>query len=172
MNEKPSTAKIALKWGVITGVVLMIFSTVLYVSDMSQNVGASSFLYVILGGGLVLALREFKQLDNNYLSYGDGLGLGALTGAVAGLLSTLYSVIYTTLIDPGLMTRVVDKMRDNLEEQGTMSDEQIDQFVDNMQAFQSPGIQFVFGILWLVFIGFIFSLVIAAVMRRNKPVFE
>ncbi|MBC8155241.1 MAG: DUF4199 domain-containing protein [Bacteroidetes bacterium] len=172
MNEKPSTAKIALKWGAITGVALMIFSTLLYVLDMSQNVGISSFLYVILGGGLVLALREFKQLDNNYLSYSDGLGLGALTAAVAGLLSTLYSVIYTTLIDPGIMGRVVDKMRDNLEEQGTMSDEQIDQFVDNMQAFQSPGIQFVFGFLWLVFIGFIFSLVIAAVMRRNKPVFE
>lgn len=170
--EEPSTAKLALKWGAITGVALILFSTTLYVSNQTSNAGVGAILYLILIVGLVLTMREFKQLSNNYLGYGEGLSLGTLTGAIADLISTMYSVAYTTLIDPGLMERVTNEMRTKLEEQNKLTDAQIDQFVDNMKAFQSPGIQFVLGLLWLVFVGFVFSLVIAAILRRNKPVFD
>ncbi len=66
---------------------------------------------------------------------------------------------------------MTDAMRDKLEEQGA-PDEQIEQSISIMQFMQKPSLQFIFGILWLVFVSFIFSLVIAAILRRNKPVFE
>lgn len=170
--EKPSTAKLALKWGAITGVALMLFSTGLYLTSATPNQFIGLLLYVIFAVGLVLSMREFKRENTNYLSYGEGLGLGLQTGAVAALISTMYSVLYTSVIDPTMMERVINEMRDKLEDQGNLSDDQIEQSLSIMQAMQGPGIQFITGILWLVFIGFVFSLVIAAVLRRNKPVFE
>lgn len=170
--EKPSTAKLALKWGAITGVALMLFTTVLYLTSATPNQIVGLLLYVIFAVGLVLSMREFKRENTNYLNYGEGLGLGMQTGAVAALISTMYSVLYTSVIDPTMMERVINEMRDKLEDQGNLSDDQIEQSLSIMQAMQSPGIQFVTGIFWLVFIGFVFSLVIAAVLRRNKPVFD
>lgn len=171
MNEKPSTAKIALKWGAILGVVNILFSTVLMVTDQVQNRGLGAIVYVFIIVGLVLAMREYKQQNGNYMSYGEGLGLGALTSAVAGFLSSTYSMIYLTFIDPAFMQRTMDKLRDQYEERG-MDDAQVERIMEMSQRFQSPGILFIFGILGTILMGVIFSLVIAAVLRRNKPVFE
>ncbi len=171
MNEQPSTAKLALKWGAIIGVASILFSTILFVTDQVQNRAISWISYLIIIVGLVLAMREYKQRNNNYMSYGEGVSLGALTSAVAGLLSSMYSVIYLTFIDPTMMQRAMEKMRDQYEEQG-MDDAQIERIMEMSQNFQSPGILFIFGILGTILMGVIFSLVIAAILRRNKPVFE
>ena len=171
MNEKPSTAKLALKWGAITGVASILLSTLLYLTDQTGNQGVASLIYLIPIAGLVLAMREYKQLNDNYMSYGEGLGLGALVGAVSGLLSSTYSVIYMTFIDSTVMQRTMDKMREKYEEQG-MDDAQIDKIMEMSQSFQSPGLLFIFGVLGTIFLSVVFSLVIAAVLRRNKPVFD
>lgn len=171
MNEKPSTAKLALKWGAIVGVASILLSTILFVTDQTGNQGFSSLIYLLIIAGLVMAMREYKGLNENYMSYGEGVSLGALLSAVAGLISSTYSVIYMTFIDATVMQRTMDKVREKYEEQG-MDDAQIDKVMEMSQQFQSPGILFIFGVLGTIFLGTIFSLVIAAILRRNKPVFE
>lgn len=171
MEEKPSSARLALKWGLIIGIASVLFSTILYVTEQVGNTSLSVIAYVIIIVGLVMAMREYRSLNNNYLSYGEGLGLGTLTAAVAGILSSLYGVLYTTVIDPEFQGRMMDQLRVQYEEQG-MSDDQIDKAMQFGQLFQSPGLLFVFGVLGTIFMGFIFSLVIAAILRRNRPVFE
>lgn len=170
-SEQPSTAKIALKWGAILGVANILFSTVLMITDQVQNRSLGAVVYLLIIVGLVLAMRDYKQQNEHYMSYGEGLGLGALTSAVTGFLSSTYSMIYLTFIDPAFMQRTMDKLRDQYEEQG-MDDAQVERIMEMSQRFQSPGILFIFGILGTILMGVIFSLVIAAVLRRNKPVFE
>ena len=132
------------------------------------NGGLSGIIYVIVAAGLVLGMREYRMLNGGYLSFGVGVSLGALLSAVAGLISTTYSVLYTTVIDPGIQERTMEQVREQMEEQGNLSDEQIDQALEISQSFQSPGLQFLIGVLGTILIGVVFSLVIAAIMRRNK----
>ncbi|GAA4452669.1 hypothetical protein GCM10023189_16450 [Nibrella saemangeumensis] len=171
MEEKPSTARIALKWGLIIGIASILFSTVLYITEQVGNTALSLIAYVIIIVGLVMAMREYRSLNNDYMSYGEGLGIGALTAGVSGILSSLYGVLYTNVIDPEFQSRMEDQMRVLYEERG-MSDDQIDKAMEFANMFQSPGLLFVFGVLGTIFMGFIFSLVIAAILRRNRPVFE
>ncbi|GAA4402913.1 hypothetical protein GCM10023187_18500 [Nibrella viscosa] len=171
MEEKPSSARLALKWGLIIGIASILFSTILYVTDQVGNTALSIVAYAIIIIGLVMAMREYRSLNNNYMSYGEGLGLGALTSGVAGILSSLYGVLYTNMIDTEFQNRMMDQMRVQYEERG-MTDDQIDKAMEFGQMFQSPGLLFIFGVLGTIFMGFIFSLVIAAILRRNRPVFD
>ncbi len=168
MNEKPSTARLALKWGLITGVALIVYTTVLYTLGQMQSGGLTALVYVIIAVCLVLAIREFRTLNGGYLSISDGVGLGALASAISGFISATYNLIYTTFIDPGILEQMQNQARANLEDQGKLTDEQIEQTLEIMQKFQSPGLLFLMGILGSILVGVVFSLIISAIMRRKK----
>lgn len=168
MNDQPSTARVALKWGLILGVAQIIYSIIIFVSDNFGNRALGSVAYVLIIIGIVLAMRDFRTQNGGYMTYGEGLSTGTLTATISGLLSSLFSVFYMTFIDTGIMERVLDQAREQMEAQGNLSDEKIDQAMEITQKFQSPGILFAFGVLGAAFMGLIFSLIIAAFMRRNK----
>lgn len=168
MNDQISTARVALKWGVITGLALVVYSTLLYTLGQMTNGALTIVIYVIIVIGLVLGMREYRTLNGDYLTFGEGVGLGALLSAVAGIISSAYTVLYSTVIDPGMQERMMEQMREQLENQGKLSDEQIDQALEISQTFQSPGLQFIVGIFGTILIGVVFSLIIAAILRRSK----
>jgi hypothetical protein len=168
MDDHVSSARVALKWGLITGVALVVYSTLLNVLGQMTNGWLTVIVYVIIVVGLVLGMREFRSLNGDYLTFGQGVGLGALLSAVAGVISSTYNVLYSTVIDPSLQERVMDNMREQLEDQGKLSDDQIDQAMEVSKMFQSPGLQFVAGIFGAILVGVFLSLIVAAVLRRHK----
>ena len=167
MNEQVSTARVALKWGIILGIALIIYSLILFLTDSVGNRKLGFISFALSIAGLVLAMRDYRTLHGGYMSYGEGLSVGTLTAAVSGLLSSLFSVFYTTVIDTGVMERMVDRTRQQLEESG-VPDDQIDQQMKIVEMFQSPGLSFAFGVIGAVIFGLLLSLVIAAIMRRNR----
>jgi len=173
--EKPSTARIALKWGLISAVISILYSVIQIVLGKYQDPDLNT-LNIIFGlvvgvGILIYALKEFRTLNNGYLSYGEGLGVGTLTSGVSGVVAGLFSFVYLKFIDPSSLGKVMAQARDKWEEQG-LSEEQIEQAEKFGSMFTSPGAIFVFSVFFALLFGFILSLIIAAVMRREKPVFE
>jgi len=171
MQEEPSTARIALKYGVITGVASIVYNVILIISEKNQNQALSALGLIILVAGMVYAMREFKTENTGYMSYGQGLGIGTLIAAISGLLGATFMMFYTHFIDTNFMQKTLDTARGDMERRG-MSDAQIDAGMQFSEKMMSPGIMFATGVFFSIFIGFILSLIIAAIMRRNKPVFE
>jgi hypothetical protein len=171
MQEEPSTARIALKYGVITGVASIVYNVILIITEKNQNQALSALGLIILVVGMVYAMREFKTENTGYMSYGQGLGIGTLIAAISGLLGATFMMFYTQFIDSNFMQKTLDTARDDMERRG-MSDAQIDAGMQFSEKMMSPGIMFATGVFFSIFIGFIVSLIIAAIMRRNKPVFE
>jgi hypothetical protein len=171
MEEKTSTARVALKYGVLGSVVIMVYSTILNVSGLSQNKVLSFLSFVFMLVAIILAMKDFKEKNSGFMSYGEGLGLGSLTSAVMGLLSSAFTMFYIQFIDNTLLAQGLDKVRVDMESRG-MDDAQIDQAMELSQKFMSPGVVFVMGVVGYVVMGFIVSLIIAAIMRKEKPVFE
>lgn len=167
MTEKPSTAKIALKWGLITGAALIVYSLVLFLTDKIGDSKLGLISIALSVGGLVLAMRDFRTLNGGFMTWGEGVGLGTLTSAVSGLLSSLFSVFYTTLIDTTVMERMADRTQVQLEESG-LTDAQIEQQMSFLKVFQSPGLSFAFGLIGAVVFGLVLSMIIAAIMRRKN----
>jgi len=171
MEESVSTARIALKYGVLGAVVIMVYTTILNVLDLSQNKLLSTLSFVFMIVAIVMAMKDFREQNKGFMSYGEGLGLGTLLAAVLGFLGSMFSVFYTKFIDPNLMANAMNKAREDLEAKG-MDDAQIDQAMELSQNMMSPGILFAMGVFMYILTGFILSLIIAAILRKEKPVFE
>lgn len=171
MEEKTSTARVALKYGLVVAVVTMVYSTILNLAGLGTNKILASLTYVFMIVAIVLAMKDFREKNGGFISYGEGLGLGTLTSAVLGLLSSAFTIFYIQFIDSNMLTQSLDQMREELETKG-MDDAQIEQALEVSQKFMSPGIMFVMVIFGYLIMGFIFSLIIAAIMRKEKPVFE
>jgi len=170
MEEKTSTARVALKYGVLTAVVIMIYTTIINVAGLSQNKFLTSLTFLFMVVAIILAMKDYRE-QNKFMSYGEGLGLGTLVSAVMGLLSSAFTMFYMQFIDNTLLTQGMDKVREDMEKRG-MDDSQIDQAMELSQRVMSPGIIFFMGVLGSILMGFIISLIIAAILRREKPVFE
>ncbi|MES2732177.1 MAG: DUF4199 domain-containing protein [Bacteroidota bacterium] len=166
-TTKPSTAGIALKWGAITGLVAIIYNTILQVTGLALNQAVSSLAFVILIGGIVYGMKEFKTQTGGYMSYGEGLGLGSLLSAVYGLLASAFGAIYIKYIDDSTMKKQMEIQRQAMEQRG-MDDAQIDQAIQMAEKFTGAGSIFVMGLLGSLLIGFIISLVVAAIMKKER----
>lgn len=171
MEEKVSTARVALKYGVLGSVVIMIFTTIINVAGLSQNKILSSLSFVFMIVAIVLSMKDFREQNKGFMSYGEGLGLGTLVSAVMGLLSSAFTMFYIQFIDNTLLTQGMDKVRSDMEAKG-MDDAQIDQAMELSQRFMSPGVVFAMGVFMYILTGFIISLIVAAIVRKEKPVFE
>ncbi|WP_435355320.1 DUF4199 domain-containing protein [Emticicia sp. SJ17W-69] len=169
--EKPSTARIALKWGLVTAILIIIYTVILYMTGLFKTPSLSWISFLLLLTGIFLALREFKSLNGNFMSFSEGLGVGTLMSAVTGLIGSIFSYIYINYIDTTIMQQMSDLQREQLEARG-MSTEQVDQAMEMAAKFTSPGLMFLFGILGYVFFGFIFSLIVSAIVKNSKPEVE
>lgn len=172
MEQPTTSARVALKFGLISGVALMIHSVLIIVTEQYMNAWLSwPIQIIILSICMVMAMKEYKEGNNGYMSYGQGLGIGTLMGAVAGILLSIYSYVYNEFIDTTLKSTILNKVREDLENRG-MSDDQIDQAMSMSEKFSSPGFGFVFGVLGMLFFGFLISLIASAFQKKEKPAFE
>ena len=115
MEEKPSTARVALKFGVLASVVIMIYTTIINVSGLSQNkiLTSLSFLFMIVA--LFLAMKDFREQNKGFMTYGEGLGVGTLVSAVMGVLTSAFNMFYMQVIDNTLMSQSMDQVREDME---------------------------------------------------------
>ncbi|MBC7922513.1 MAG: DUF4199 domain-containing protein [Ferruginibacter sp.] len=174
-TTKPSTAGIALKYGAIAALVSIIYGTIMQIAGLATDPAMTVVSFVVSVGiftaAIVYAMKDFKSQSGGYMSYGEGLGLGSLLSAVAGLISSAFSAIYIGFIDDSSMKKSMAMQRQAMEQQG-QDDAQIDQAMAMAERFTGPGFIFFFGFLASLFLGFILSLIIAAVMKKDRMELE
>ncbi len=166
--EPISIKQVALKWGFIAGIISIAFFMVIVMADLVGNsaVGWLGYLpFIII---LFLANNEFKKEGDGFMSYNQGLALGTLIALVSSIVSGIFSYIYTKFIVPDFYEQMMDKMIGIWESQG-MTEEQIDAALGIMSKFQNPELGFVFSVLGAVFLGFIISLIVAAITKKVDP---
>ncbi|MBO2008250.1 DUF4199 domain-containing protein [Hymenobacter negativus] len=171
-NTTPvTTTAIGLRYGLLVGLVSIIFSFVLFVTQTDQSPVRWLGLAVLIGG-MVLAHNAYKQVNGGFMDYSEGLGIGALMSVISGALSTAFSYVYMSFVDEGYMSRVMETTRAKMEAKGNMTDEQIDQAMSMAQKFSSGGWMLLFGILGSLLFGFLIALVVSAITKNSKPEFE
>ncbi|WP_310392310.1 DUF4199 domain-containing protein [Hymenobacter sp.] len=166
-----STTSVGLRYGLLTGLVSILFSFVLYVTQSDQS-PVRWLALVILIGAMVLAHNAYKQAQGGFMNYSEGLAIGTVMSGISGVLSTAFSYVYMTFVDPQYMGRAMEITRTKMEEQGQMTDEQIDAAVNMAQKFSSGGWLVVFGVVGSLLLGFLFALVVSAFTKHSKPEFE
>lgn len=160
-----------LRYGLLTGVVSLILSAVMYLTGTEQS--ALRYLaYPILIGGIWMAHQHFKNGNAGFMSYGQGLGIGTILSAVVGVMSAVFLYVYASFIDSNFLNKMVENARTEMESSGKYSDEQVDQAMSITQGFMTMPALILMTVVFSILGGFIFSLIISAITKRNRPEFE
>ena len=160
------------RYGLLTGLISIIISFGTYALELEQNSAMRFLTMAVLVGGIGIAMRSFKEQNAGFMGFGQGLGVGMVVSAVVGVLSGIFIYVYTTLIDPSVVTRLLEKGRADLEAKGTMSDAQIDQAMAWSAKFSTGPFMLLFSVVFTLILGLIISLIAAAFVKNPKPEFE
>ncbi|MDJ1468958.1 DUF4199 domain-containing protein [Cytophagaceae bacterium DM2B3-1] len=176
-TQQPSPVPFALRYGLYAGLVLTIIGAILNITELSFNQTIGYLSTLLFWGApivaIILALKDFRQNNGGYLSLGQSIGLGTLLCVVMGFISGLFTTLYVKVIDASFAEKVIDNARRQMEEKGTMSDEQVDKAIEISRPFTEAMFTYSFIISPILYaiIGVIFSLIIGAIMKKDRDVF-
>lgn len=165
-----TTTSVALRYGLLTGLVSIIFSAIQFLTHTDQSPLRWLGLLISLGG-IWMAHNEFKKRGDGYMSYGQGLGIGTLLSLIAGLMSAVFFYLWVSAIDPTFVDHIIEIQRQQMEAKG-MEESQIDNAMEMSKPFMKPGVMSLFVILFSVFFGFVISLIVSAFTKHTRPEFE
>ena len=154
--------------GLTLGAISIVIAVIVYVLDYQS--GWVSLLSTLIMIGLIVGFTiEYRNKKcGGFITYGQALGFGTLMSLVSSVLGGIYQLLLVTVIDPGFISKQVEKARIALEEKG-MPEEQMEAAMKFTELFATPTVSTLSAIIGGVFIGFIFSLVIAAFVKKGNP---
>lgn len=85
-NQQLTSETNGLRTGVLTAVVLIIYTGIATLAGFLDKIEAGTLDVVILAGGVVLAIKRLKEARGNRLSYFQGFGTGIVTALTASVL--------------------------------------------------------------------------------------
>ncbi|XOV91484.1 MAG: DUF4199 domain-containing protein [Bacteroidota bacterium] len=171
MEDQPKVTvrSIAIKYGVILGLISIIFFIVLDFLGKAHEQGGWNYLGLIFSiVAYYFAYKEFKDDGDGYMSYGQGLGIGTLSGLFSSIISGTFTIIYVSFINPSFLENLKQVQIAKMEEQG-LSDAQIQGAQPMMDLFTSPFMMFIMAIVVGTFFGFIIALILSAIFKKSNP---
>ncbi len=171
MQEDVSVTKVAIRVGLLLGIIIGVYTIILYITELEQNKVLAWGGVAFLIGAIFIGMKEYRKQNNDFMSYGQGVGLGSLIAAIGGLLSAMFTTFYIRVIDMTPIQRGLDVTRETLEKQG-MDDSKIDEALEMAEKFQTPGMMFALGVVGTLVMGLVISLIVAAILQKKRPVFE
>jgi len=173
MEEKSTFWKSAMIYGLYLGIVVTLYSVILYVSGQTVNKSLGYVSFVLYAVGVVLAQINYRNKDlHGVISYGQAVGFGVAVMLFAGIITALYNIIIFK-IDPSLIEQIKSMQEEAMLKQG-LSEDQIEAAMSMTSKMMSPGILAISGLFSSVFMGTIISLVSAIFVKKqpNEDAFE
>ncbi len=168
-ENKKSPFMSSLSSGIILGIVLIIFSLIMYFLDVDSESKIMWLSYVILFIGLYMAIVSYrKKLPGEIMTYGQAFLSGFLTGLFTSVLVAIFVYIFVEYIDTTLIAKKLAEAEEQiLESQPDISDEDLDRALSITKAILNPAMMTVFSFLGNLLLSTIFSLIIAIFAKRE-----
>lgn len=128
-KQLPKTGKFGWTYGLISGVIGIVFGVMLYTQDMhyQQNTAVTVIQVVIGIAVIVWAILAFKKANEGYLTISQALKIGAGVALIGALIAVLYTVVLSNFIDPDFAAKVMDDRMANSPQAADLTAEQIRQ---------------------------------------------
>lgn len=173
MEEKSNTTfKAGLTYGVILGLILIIYSVLLYVMDMNLNKYVDWISYILIIGIIIYGTKKYRD-DNlkGIISYGQALGLSTIIIVFGALISTIYTYFFISVIDPDYINKVLAAAEEQLLKKG-MTDDQIEMAIAMQKKMMKPVLMAIMGFFVTVIVGVILSLITSAFLKKEGDPYQ
>ena len=179
MNEitTASPTKPALQFGILFGVIMVLEFIIGYVMNIDPATNKSYGIilnvlnYFILPILFIsLACTAFKKMNGGFATFGQCLKVGVIICVIAALIYTLFFTIFT-MIFPEFVPEMMEKIKSvTIEQKPDITQEELDMSLSIMEKFMNPLILIPATTAMFAFMGLIYSLIIGAIVKRDRPV--
>ncbi|MCU4177565.1 DUF4199 domain-containing protein [Carboxylicivirga sp. N1Y90] len=173
MEKTVSSSKAGMTYGLYLGVISIVFTLVIYLAGM---VGESFVTWISLAisiGFVSWAMINFRDKQNDgFLPYKQGVGLGFMTCFIGGVISAIFTYILFQFIDPGLVEQLVQKGLEEAIQKNPEVEGNIEMVESMTRKFMNPPVMAIMGVFSSAIFGIIISLILAAIFKKDKPMFE
>lgn len=165
-----TTKSAGIRYGLFMGVFSIAYFLILNTLGADITQGPASWgRYVYCAVFIFLAHKYFKDNGDGFMAYGQGMGISFWMGLISVAISSVFTYIYVKFIDTGFIQQVLDKTREQMEEKGTLSDEQIDQAMSMTAKFMTPEMMVIFGVIFGIIGTIIIGLIVSIFTQKKSP---
>ena len=177
MDAKISPAKSGTLYGVLFGVIMILEFVIMYVIGMKSLVETSIGTIVNVANYLIfpvlfifLGCNQYKkEINNGFISFSECLKTGVSITVIAGLTYALFSVIFN-LIFPDFINEMLEITKSQMiTENPNITEKELEMGMGMVKKFMNPFIVFPVTLVMYSLIGLIYSLIIGAIIKNDKP---
>lgn len=166
MEQKSIFWKTAMVYGLYLGILVTLYSVILYVTAQTQNKVLAYFPVIIYAVCIILAQTYYRDRElHGTISYGEAVGFGVAVMLFSGIISALYNLIIFK-IDPSLIEQIKIAQEEAYLKNG-MSEEMIEKAMAMSGKMMTPGWMAMMGLFGAVVMGTIISLVTSIFVKRQ-----
>ena len=166
MEQQSTFWKTAMVYGLYIGILITLYSVILYVIGQSQNKVLAYLPVIIYAVCIILAQIYYRDRDlNGSISYGEAVGFGVVVMLFSGIISALYNLIIFK-IHPSLIEQIKIAQEEAYLKSG-WSEEKIETTMSVASKFMTPGWMAIMGLFGAVMMGTVISLVTSIFVKRQ-----
>ena len=177
MENKTSPSKSGLQYGVLFGIIMVLEFVITYLIGMKSLVGTSVGVLVNTANYLILPLLFIylgcnnykKNFNHGFISFGECLKTGVSITVIAALIYAIFNVIFNLIFPEFTDEMIAISRSEMIKNAPNMSNEQLETSLGMMKKFMSPYIVFPFTIAMYAFFGLIYSMIVGAFIKNEKP---
>lgn len=171
-NQQTSTKSIILNYGLILGIITILFSVIMYAMqgvNLKPPLWQTIIGYFISIGVIYMAIKKFKEINNHTLSIGQAIKTGVGIALIAGIIIAIFTFIFTKFVEPNFQTMILEHAQETmLESNPDLSDEQVEASLKITKMFTSPTIMLPLIIVGKIITGLIVSLIVGLIMKKDE----
>ena len=170
-EQQPKTGKFSLNYGLILGLVSVVFGVMLYTQDLHTSQSPALMIIGIVLAAVItfLAIAAFKKANGGYLSLGEALKIGAGIALIAAIVGILYNFVLVNYIDPDAPSKIMDARLGPALESGQMTQQQFDMQKEQSIKYWWMGYPVI--LIINILIGLVLGLVTGLILKKAKPAY-
>ncbi len=172
MNEKMSKTNFTMMHGLVLGAILIVFSLLLYLLDMSRS-GLQYISYAILIGYLLYAMIQWRDKYNeDVLSYGQAFSTGFMVILFSSFITAAYVFLFFGFVAPGEVEVMLREAEEGvLMAQPDITDDALEMTMKWTKMMMTPWMIAIWSFVGNLFAGLVLSAILGAFVKKEPQPF-
>ena len=172
--EKPS--KSYLQFGLFYGVIMVLLFVIIYALGinpienktigLTQSVLSNLILPILF---IYLGCLSFKKNNNGFASFAECLKVGVSIAFVAGIIYAVFNLIFNFIFPEYADEMIRIQRQIMIKENPNLTSDQVDMGLSIAKKLTTPIFAFPVVLIMFTFFGFIYSLIIGLIVKKDNP---
>lgn len=168
-SKKTTLASNSLQFGLLTGIMLVGFSLLLFASGWAENRTLSYISYIFIAIGLTYGTITLRNnVLGGYINFSTAFKSCFLILLYAAIISAVFTYVYVQFIDKTFIEKILVKAEQDMILKGLESDK-IETTMDYTRRLVTPLMMMLMSFLGTLLAGSIIGLIVAGVLKRENP---